>query len=112
MLSTHVGGTFVIAPRGRLVYGELADLGRAFEQALSRRWGSIVLDLSNVYQIDCAALGRIVHSYVSALENRMSFHLLNPTRRVRQLLLVTELAGILPVGYEAEERCLVGCGSG
>ena len=103
MMNNNLDGTLVIAPKGRLVHGELGDLGRV-EQAFGRKPNRIVLDLSKVWKMDCAALGTIAGLYALALENGTSLRLLNPTPRIRDLLVVTRLADILPVVHEMEKE--------
>jgi len=103
-----VDGEFVIAPRGRLVYGGLmlTDVSQAMEQAL-QYWGSVVLDLERVEAIDAAGLGWIARCYGSATDKGVSFRLHNPTGRTQEVLRITKQAKIIPVSCDADQECLV-----
>ena len=102
-----VDGEFVIAPRGRLVRGGLilADVSQAMEQAM-RNWRGVALDLSRIEKIDARGLGWIVRSYTSAVRKGVSFRLLNPTRRMQEILRITRLVEVIPVNCDAGEECL------
>ena len=110
-----VDGEFVIAPRGSLVLDgqNVADLEKALEQALKHSRG-IALDLSRVDLIDTTGVGLIVRSYRSACETSVSFRLVNPTPRIREILHITRLDQIIPVSCDAgkESDAAGGAGAG
>jgi anti-anti-sigma factor len=70
-------------------------------------WRSVIVDLSRIDRIDAAGLGWIARSYASAVDNGVSFRLLNPARRVQEVLQITKLAQVVPVSCDADEQCLV-----
>jgi anti-anti-sigma factor len=108
-----VDGEVVIAPRGRLVRGGLilADVSQAMEQALTN-WRGVALDLSRIEKIDAAGLGWIARCYASAVQQRVSFRLLSPTRRMQEILRITRLVEVIPISCDTDEECLVACEAG
>jgi anti-anti-sigma factor len=100
-----VDGECVIAPFGCLVLDgqDVANLEQALEQALKHRRG-VALDLSRVDLIDTTGLALIVRSYRSACENGISFRLVNPTRRIQEILRITKLDEIIPVSCDADKE--------
>lgn len=61
----------------------------------------ILLDLGNVSYIDSTGLGELVSSYVAVTRVGGQVKLLNLTKRVHELMMVTKLATVFDV-YESE----------
>jgi anti-sigma B factor antagonist len=108
-----VDGEFVIAPRGRLVGASsiLADVSKAMETAL-KQWRGVALDVSKVETLDNSGLGLIVRSYATAREKGVSFRLINPTERVREILRITRLDQVIPISSDPVKECVQACEAG
>ncbi len=80
---------------GRIVRGEEANVLREAVQAQDRE--SVVIVLSNVDEIDAGGLGTLVELEHWALANHRKLKLLNPVRRVREVLETTHLYSVIEI---------------
>jgi stage II sporulation protein AA (anti-sigma F factor antagonist) len=87
----------VLTPTGRLVLGEMDGIRNDLDAAIGNGYRYILLDLANVYLIDAAALGELVHYYTKAREVGASISLANPTRLIRDILIITKLVTVFPI---------------
>jgi anti-sigma B factor antagonist len=93
----------VVHCKGRIVYrNEAAALSHGIAQLfpIARK---LVLDLSRVEVIDSAGLGELVVLYRWAQSQGTSIKLVAPSRRVRQLLELTNLASLFSLHATLEE---------
>ncbi len=65
----------------------------------------LVLDLGNVSYMDSAGLGQLVQSHVTVSNNGGSLKLLNLTKRLNDLLVLTKLATVFD-SYTTEAEAL------
>jgi anti-sigma B factor antagonist len=82
--------------RGRLVAG-VADTLRDEVKSLLPSQRRIVLDLTDLAQLDSMGLGTIVSLYVSARAAHCELELINLSPRVRELLGITNLLSVFEV---------------
>ncbi len=80
---------------GRIVRGEEATILRNTVLAQDRQ--SVVIVLSNVDEIDAGGLGVLVELEQWAQANQRKLKLLNPVRRVREILETTRLYSVIEV---------------
>jgi anti-sigma B factor antagonist len=84
------GDAMVVECSGRLIAGTTDPL-RGEVKALFPRTKHVILDLTNVTQMDSMGLGSIVSLYVSAKAAGCDLKLINLSRRVREIFRVTNL---------------------
>lgn len=102
------GGVAIITFNGRATAGEAADairssLLRAFEDK-SR---FLLIDCENLSYIDSAALGEMVSAYSFIVKQGGAAKLLRPHARMRHLLKITHLEGVLEI-QEDEAAAIAG----
>ena len=90
------GEIAVLRCKGRIVAGQDT---RALRDGVKRADGRrlVVLDLAEVDSIDAAGLGFLVSLHKSASIAGMELKLINPTRRTRKLLALTNLDSVLEI---------------
>ncbi len=89
----RVGGVTIVDAAGRITMGDgsdvmLRDKMRSLVQQGERK---LLLNLADVNYVDSAGLGEIVQAYATATKNGGTLKLLNPTKRLRDLLSITKL---------------------
>jgi len=93
----HRGNAIVLHCKGRIVFrDEAVALSRRVAE-LFQRSQQLVLDLSGVEVIDSAGLGQLVLLHMWAEGNRYSIKLAGPTKRVHDLLEMTNVASIFEI---------------
>ena len=70
---------------------------------------NIVLDLSGVSYVDSAGLGELVHTYVTTKNRGGSLKLMNVTKRMKSLLVVTKLLTVFDT-YDNEAAAIASFG--
>ena len=97
MEAYHRGDAIVLHCKGRIVFrDEAVALSRRAAELLQRSQ-QLVLDLSGVEAIDSAGLGQLVLLHMWAEGNRYSIKLASPTKRVHDLLEMTNVASIFEI---------------
>ena len=66
---------------------------------------NIIIDLGGVSYVDSAGLGQLVHAYATTKNKGGALKLLNVTKRLRDLLVVTKLLTVFDT-YENENAAL------
>jgi anti-sigma B factor antagonist len=66
---------------------------------------NLLIDLSEVSYVDSAGLGELVQTYVTAKNRGGRLRLLNPTKRLKDLLVVTKLLTVFE-SYDNEAAAL------
>ena len=61
------------------------------QSLLHQGYTNLLIDLSEVSYVDSAGLGELVQTYVTAKNKGGRLRLLNPTKRLKDLLVVTKL---------------------
>jgi anti-anti-sigma factor len=90
------GDVSTILCRGRLVAGVTDTLHQEVKRLIPVS-SRIVLDLTDLVQLDSMGLGAIVSLYVSARSSRCGLELINLSPRVRELLGITNLLSVFEV---------------
>jgi len=99
-----VGGGTLAKPLG-LQGRRLDDLGAALADLLDQGHRRIVLDLRHVTFIDSAGLGELVAAKKRALERGGDIKILQPAKKVRELLVMTLLTRIFEI-YEDQAAAI------
>ncbi len=94
----------VITPEGEMVTGD-ADvrLKEAFDKILRGGGARVVVDFSTVPYIDSSVLGQLVHGYSLLKKRGGGLKLLNPPRRILDLLSLTRLITIFEIFQDRAE---------
>src|SRR5437763_164106 len=87
--------TVTLRCSGRLVQGEGLEQLRG--TAMSQTAKHLILDLSDVSSIDAGGLGELVELRQWAIDSARTFTVLNPSERVRELVVATNLQFVLDV---------------
>jgi anti-anti-sigma factor len=90
-------GTATIQCSGKMTNDTAPLLKREVKEHLGRG-ENIVIDLSDVSQLDSMALGTLVGLYISARSAQVDFKLINLNQRIKELLRLTKLANVFE-GY-------------
>jgi anti-sigma B factor antagonist len=94
----EIDGVAVLALDGRIVLGEeTSALREKVKSLLGEGKKNILLNLSNVTQIDSSGLGALVTAYSSAKSGGASLRLCNLGSRSRELLQITKLYTVFEV---------------
>jgi anti-sigma B factor antagonist len=102
----HLGDVAVVDVSGRITLGEGSSaLHENMRQLMADGHAKILLNLSGVTFMDSSGIGELVSGYVSVAHNHGRVKLCQLTKRVRDLLQVTRLYGVLDI-YEWEEDAI------
>jgi anti-sigma B factor antagonist len=96
----HVAGTVaVLEPLGRMVLSEYPTEALKDRVAAQLRDGrrQFVLDLHQVSQMDTTGLTAVVTAYIAVQKQQGRIALVNPQKRVRELLRITKLVTLFQV---------------
>jgi anti-anti-sigma factor len=97
------GSTAVVRCHGRLVAG-ITDLLYVPVSQLLPTHQRLILDLSNLTHLDSMGLGALVRIYVSAHTKGCSLELRNLGKKVRELLIMTNLLPAFTIVGEHDIR--------
>lgn len=75
------------------------------QSLLHQGYTNLLIDLSNVSYVDSAGLGELVQTYVTAKNRGGRLRLLNPTKRLKDLLVVTKLLTVFE-SYDNEAAAI------
>ena len=91
-------GVHFISPHGEMVTGEGEQ---RFKDELNRASAGgerrVIIDFTNVPYIDSSVLGQLVHGYTILKKDGGTLKLVNPSRRVMDLLKLTRLNTIFEI---------------
>ena len=94
----HVEGVTVLDLSGRVTLGEASGkLRTAVQEALGAGSKKILLNLADVSYIDSAGLGELVSAFTTVKNAGGELKLLNLTKRVKDLLVITKLLTVFDV---------------
>jgi len=87
-----VGDVMVLDIKGKIVLGDGdALLKDKVNSLVNQGRKNILLNLEGVPYIDSAGLGEVVRTYTTVSKNEGSLKLLNVTKRIKDLLVITKL---------------------
>lgn len=105
------GDAAIVRPYGSLRAGESAEaLEKALGRAEAQASGAVLIDLSNVREIDSTALGVVVGTGRRLHAAGRELYLVGPNERVLLLFQLTKLDAVFPV-RPSVEAALSGGGS-
>jgi anti-sigma B factor antagonist len=93
----QIGDVIVLDISGRITLGESSNLIRQEIKTAVKTCPRILLNLSQVSYIDSGGLGELVGSYATVANSGGHMKLVNPQRRVTDLLQITKLYTIFEV---------------
>ena len=109
--SREVDGVTVLDLSGRITLGEgSVQLRDAIRDLISKGSKSVLLNLGDVNYIDSSGLGELVSAYTAVKNAGGDLKLLNLTKKVRDLLVITKLLTVFDVSDDeaaaSHYRCL------
>jgi anti-sigma B factor antagonist len=100
------GGTTIIQPKGKITIGEGDVLLRdEITKLLGEEKKKLVLDLGEVSYMDSAGVGELVSVYTSVKNRGGELKLANLTKKIKDLLSITQLMTIFDT-YESTEEAI------
>jgi len=98
----QAGDVTVVDLAGRIVFGEASSALRVVQDLIQNNRKKILLNPADLSYIDSAYICDLVASYTSVTNRGGQLRLLNPTKRVTDLLHSTKLDTVCDIGqYEA-----------
>ena len=82
-----------------------AELGQKIEELLEDGVRNILLDAQHVEHIDSSGVGQLVKSFTSVSRQGGELKLLNPTKTMHQILIITKLDSIFDI-HDNEETAI------
>jgi anti-sigma B factor antagonist len=103
----NVGDVAIVKVTGDITLNKGGDvlLKDKINSLLQQGNKKVLLDLGGVSYVDSAGLGQLVHVHTTTTHNGGKLKLLNLTKRLNDLLVVTKLATIFDT-YEDEKTAL------
>jgi anti-sigma B factor antagonist len=99
-----IGNTTVVDISGRITLGEGSALLRGLvRQLLDHGRKHIVLNLADVNYIDSSGIGELVSSFTAVKKEGGELKLLNLTKKVHDLLLITKLFTVFDVHSDEQK---------
>ena len=100
------GDVTIIDIRGRCTLGEETErLDRELRKVIDGGCRKLLLNLTDLSQIDSTGVSTIVATYVSLRRLKGEVKLLHPTGRVQTVLAITHLLQVIP-NFEEEEKAV------
>jgi anti-anti-sigma factor len=100
------GDVTIIDIRGRCTLGEETErLDRDLKKVIDAGCRKLLLNLTELSQIDSTGVSTIVATYVSLRRLKGEVKLLHPTGRVQTVLAITHLLQVIP-NFEEEEKAV------
>jgi anti-sigma B factor antagonist len=94
----EVGDVTVLDLRGRISFGEgSVQLREAVHGLIGKGARNILLNLEQVSHIDSSGLGELVSAYTAARNQHGEVKLLNPVRKIYDLLQLTKLSTVFDI---------------
>ena len=107
-----VGNVAVVTVTGDITLNKGGDLvlKDKVQSLIQQGYTNILVDLSAVAYVDSAGLGELVQAYATTKNRGGALKLLNVTKRLRDLLVVTKLLTVFDT-FESEADALASFGS-
>ena len=100
------GDVTIIDIKGRCTLGEETEhLDRELKKVIDGGCRKLLLNLTNLLQIDSTGVSTIVATYVSLRRLKGEVKLLHPTGRVQTVLAITHLLQVIP-NFEEEDQAV------
>ena len=100
----HVEGVTVMDLSGRITLGEGSiALREAVREALAAGSKKILLNVADVNYVDSAGLGELVGAYTSVKNAGGNLKLLNISKKIKDLLVITKLVTVFEVRDNEKE---------
>ena len=93
-LSTHADGSAIIVKCSGRLTAENSGVLKSHIRGMIPNAKQIVLDLSDLVSMDSSGLGTVVGLYVSARRAKCELRLVNLSKKVRELLGLSNLLGV------------------
>jgi anti-sigma B factor antagonist len=101
-----VGDVHILDISGKIVLGEATKtIRQTISDLLVNGGRKIVLNLKDVNYVDSSGIGELVRTYTSVTREGKQLKLLNLTKKIRDLLVITKLLTVFQV-YENEQAAL------
>jgi anti-sigma B factor antagonist len=101
-----VGDVHVLDITGKITLGEATSAVRHTISDLLENGGKkIILNLNDVNYIDSSGIGELVRTYTTVTNEGKQLRLLNLTKKIRELLVITKLLTVFQV-YENEQAAV------
>ena len=101
-----VGDVHVLDVSGKITLGEAtANIRHTISDLLENGGKKIVLNLTEVHYIDSSGIGELVRTYTSVTKEGKQLKLLNLTKKIRELLVITKLLTVFQV-YDNEQAAV------
>ena len=102
----EVGAVTIVDLRGLLMLGESsAVLGQAIRELIRKERSKIILNFRDVTAIDSAGVGELVAAYTATKTSGGRLKLLDPPKKICDMLELTKLSRVLEV-HTTEESAL------
>ncbi len=102
----EVNDVMIVEVSGRITLGEGdIKLRDSIHDLLNKNKSKIILDLGNASYIDSAGIGELIGAYTTAKRNGAELKLLNLTKKIQDILQITQLLTIFEV-YKSESEAL------
>jgi anti-sigma B factor antagonist len=101
-----VGDVHVLDISGKIVLGDATkNMRHTISDLLVNGGKKIVLNLTDVNYIDSSGIGELVRSFTTVTNEGKQLKLLNLTKKVRELLVITKLLTVFQV-FENEQAAV------
>ena len=98
LATRQIGDVTLVDVVGRITLGESSKALRdTIRDLIGKNQNKVLLSLTEVTYIDSAGIGELVYTYSTVTNGGGRLILLNPSKRVRDLLLLTKLYSVFEV---------------
>jgi anti-sigma B factor antagonist len=101
-----VGDVVVLEMQGKITIGEgSVQLREAVSRMRDNGRNKIILNLGGVSYVDSSGIGELVSSHTTTKNAGGRLKLLNPTKKIKDLLMITKLLTVFEI-YEDEQSAI------
>jgi anti-sigma B factor antagonist len=101
-----LGDVHILDISGRIILGEATQAIRyTISDLLSNGGKKIILNLTDVHYIDSSGIGELVRTYTTVTNEGKQLKLLNLTKKIRELLVITKLLTVFQA-FESEQAAI------
>ena len=107
----EAGNVTILDLSGKITIGEgSVQLREAVRGLLDSGHKAILLNLGDVSYVDSSGIGELVSSYTTTSNNGGHLKLLNLTKKIQDLLMITKLLTVFQV-YDSEQEAVASFGA-